>query len=136
MNLLNLFCPPELQVIISGSQHKIDIDDLQAYTSYAGGYHSLDMNIMRFWKIVKEMSTEEQSLLLKFVTACPRAPSLGFSSLSPRFTIQRIDNPENDRLPSASTCFNTLKLPSYLNEKTLKEKLMYAITSKSGFDLS
>jgi ubiquitin-protein ligase E3 C len=82
------------------------------------------------------MSFEEQSLLLKFVTACPRPPSLGFGSLTPRFTIQKIDNPDDNRLPSASTCFNVLKLPSYSSEKKLKEKLLYALHSKSGFDLS
>ena len=135
-DLLRIFCPPELQILISGSQTKIDIDDLQRYTHYTGGYHSLDPTIIRFWRIVKGMSYEEQSLLLRFVTACPRPPSLGFASLHPTFTIQKVDNPDQQRLPSASTCFNILKLPTYSSETILREKLLYAITSKSGFDLS
>ena len=35
-----------------------------------------------------------------------------------------------------STCFNTLKLPFYGSARELKEKVLYAISSKSGFDLS
>lgn len=136
MDLLSIFCPPELQVLISGSQNQIDIEDLIAHCQYTGGYHSLDVTITRFWKIVRSLSFEEQSLLLRFVTACPRPPSLGFASLQPRFTIQRVENPDNQRLPSASTCFNILKLPVYSSEAVLREKLLYAITAKAGFDLS
>ena len=136
MDLLNIFNPPELQVVISGSQNGIDIGDWQQNTQYTNGYHSFDPSVIRFWKILKEMSFEQQSLLLRFVTACPRSPSLGFSALSPKFTIQRVENPDDSRLPSASTCFNILKLPVYSTEKIMKEKLLYAINSKSGFDLS
>jgi ubiquitin-protein ligase E3 C len=31
---------------------------------------------------------------------------------------------------------NILKLPDYKNEKVLREKLLYAINSNSGFDLT
>ena len=41
-----------------------------------------------------------------------------------------------DRLPSASTCYNMLKLPNYRRATTLKEKLLYAVTSNAGFELS
>ena len=41
-----------------------------------------------------------------------------------------------DRLPTASTCYNMLKLPNYRRASTLKKKLLYAITSNAGFDLS
>lgn len=40
------------------------------------------------------------------------------------------------RLPTASTCFNLLKLPSYSKKTILREKLKYAIMSKAGFELS
>ena len=64
----------------------------------------------------------------------------------PPFTIAKVDcdasmlayvgGKDVDRLPSASTCFNTLKLPNYRRPATLRTKLLYAITSKAGFDLS
>ncbi len=40
------------------------------------------------------------------------------------------------KLPSAATCMNLLKLPEYPNEHMLKEKLLYAIRSNSGFELT
>jgi hypothetical protein len=43
---------------------------------------------------------------------------------------------ETERLPTAATCFNLLKLPNYHTKKVLREKLLYAMKSASGFDLS
>ena len=82
----------------------------------------------------KELLAERRAALLKFVTACERGPSLGFGALEPPFTIRKI--PDADKLPSASTCFNTLKLPSYSSEKVLRERLLTSIHSGAGFDLS
>lgn len=50
------------------------------------------------------------------------------------FTIRKKD-PQH-RLPTSSTCFNLLKLPNYQHKSTLREKLRYAITSNTGFELS
>ena len=136
-DLLSLFCAPELQVLISGSQSGLSVSDLKCHTRYAGGYLSVDRHISRFWSIVeKELSVEDQGLLLKFVTACERPPSLGFAGLQPPFTIQKVDCSDDQRLPTASTCFNVLKLPTYSSQKVMKEKLLQAIRSRSGFDLS
>jgi ubiquitin-protein ligase E3 B len=41
-----------------------------------------------------------------------------------------------ERLPSASTCFNVLKLPNYKRSATMKAKVKYAVTSGAGFELS
>ena len=41
-----------------------------------------------------------------------------------------------DRLATASTCFNTLKLPNYRRLPTMRSKLLYAISSGAGFELS
>ena len=43
---------------------------------------------------------------------------------------------EVDRLPTASTCVNLLKLPMYTDERTLREKLLYAIEADAGFEYS
>ena len=40
------------------------------------------------------------------------------------------------RLPTSSTCFNLLKLPIYKSKRALREKLLYAIHSGAGFELS
>lgn len=86
--LLQIFCAPELQILISGSQTGLSVQDLRQYTRYAGGYLSLDVHMTRFWSVFAELSEQDQALLLKFVTSCERPPSLGFASLQPPFTIQ------------------------------------------------
>ena len=40
------------------------------------------------------------------------------------------------RLPTASTCFNLLKLPNYSKKTVLRDKLRYAINANAGFELS
>jgi hypothetical protein len=40
------------------------------------------------------------------------------------------------RLPTASTCFNLLKLPVYATRARLQERLLYAIRANAGFELS
>lgn len=50
------------------------------------------------------------------------------------FTIRKRD-PLN-RLPTSSTCFNLLKLPNYQKKSTLRDKLRYAVSSNTGFELS
>ncbi len=135
-DLLSIFCAPELQILISGSSQGISIEDLKQNTRYAGGYTSLDRNISRLWAVLQELSERDLALFLRFVTSCERPPSLGFSSLQPPFTVQRVDCSDNSRLPTASTCFNILKLPTYSTQAILKEKLLTSIRSGAGFDLS
>ncbi len=99
-----MFCAPELQILISGSQAGIDL--------------GLPAN---------------QAMRL---ASCERSPSLGFAGLHPPFTVQRVDCSDDSRLPTASTCFNVLKLPTYSSQKVLRGKLLLSIRSKAGFDLS
>lgn len=58
-----------------------------------------------------------------------------FQELDPPFCIQNVGS-ELDRLPTASTCMNLLKLPDFKDPHTLKTKLLYAIESEAGFELS
>jgi hypothetical protein len=65
------------------------------------------------------MDGKNKSLLLMFVTSCPRTPTFGCQDISPPFTIIRVDHGEEhentikNRLPTASTCSNVLHLPDY-----------------------
>lgn len=98
-----------------------------------------------FWGVVGALSPEQQGQFLKFVTSCSRQPLLGFAHLYPRFGVQCVpshqpgedaSNAATARLPSAATCMNLLKLPRYADAGTLRDKLLYAIGSNSGFELS
>lgn len=134
---LLIFNEPELQVLISGAfDGTIDVDDLKAHTIYLGILSDLDPVIHRFWKVVYSMTASQLRSLLRFVTSCARPPSLGFGSLEPKFTIQRVDG-DDTMLPTASTCFNILKLPTYSSTKILREKLLLALGEGGvGFHLA
>lgn len=137
---LSMFNQSELQTLVSGETGDIDVEDLRRNTLYGGVYTIGDDNqehptVQLFWKVMHEMTNEERQKVLRFVTSTPRAPLLGFSHLNPRFSI-RDSSEDQERLPSTSTCVNLLKLPRYSNAETLREKLLYAVSSGAGFDLS
>lgn len=110
--------------------------DLQQNTVY-GGWDGEEAHptIRAFWRVVSSFDATQRSKLVKFVTSCARPPLLGFSELNPKFAI-RNGGTDETRLPTASTCVCLLKLPAYSDEQNLKDKLLYAINSEAGFDLS
>ncbi|TPX33541.1 hypothetical protein SeMB42_g07460 [Synchytrium endobioticum] len=132
---LRMFNQEELQILIGGASIPIDLTDLQRNIVYEGGFSADHLTIQAFWKVVRGLNEEERQLLLKFVTSCARPPLLGFSALKPLFCIRNAGD-EQDRLPSASTCVNLLKMPAYIDVNKLREKLLYAINSGAGFHLS
>ncbi|XP_058797923.1 ubiquitin-protein ligase E3C [Phymastichus coffea] len=134
LDWLQMFNNKELQVLISGAQIPVDVNDLKQHTNYTGGYAANHPTIVSFWKIVDQFTDQQKSQLLKFVTSCSRPPLLGFKELDPPFCIQHAGTV--DRLPTSSTCMNLLKLPEFPDEKTLQEKLLYAIQAGAGFELS
>ena len=58
-----------------------------------------------------------------------------FQDLFPAFCIHSAGQ-EVDRLPTASTCMNLLKLPAFQDAATMRSKLLYALESGAGFELS
>ncbi|CAB1321602.1 unnamed protein product, partial [Coregonus sp. 'balchen'] len=121
---LHMFSTPEVQRLVSGDNAEIDLDDLKC-----------------------------------FVTSCSRPPLLGFAYLKPPFSIRCVEVSDDQdtgdtlgsvlrgfftirkkepggRLPTSSTCFNLLKLPNYSKKSILRDKLRYAISMNTGFELS
>lgn len=131
---LQTFSTRELQVLISGAYAPVDVEDLRQHTHYSGGYTSTHAVIQHFWKVVAAFDDRRKRQLLKFVTSCSRPPLLGFKELDPPFCIQNAGT--EDRLPTASTCMNLLKLPEFHDEVVLRDKLLYALESGAGFELS
>lgn len=58
-----------------------------------------------------------------------------FQELYPAFCIHN-GGSDLDRLPTASTCMNLLKLPEFYDENLMRSKLLYAIECAAGFELS
>ncbi|KAK2078400.1 hypothetical protein QBZ16_003240 [Prototheca wickerhamii] len=144
---LRLFTPAELNQLLGGGQSgRIDVDDLRRHTEYSGGYTERSSAVKAFWSCLEEMTAEERAAVLKFATSTSRPPLGGFQHLVPPFTIHKVASSASplaifgardvDRLPTASTCTNTLKLPDFRRRSTLREKLLYAVQSGAGFDLS
>jgi ubiquitin-protein ligase E3 C len=131
-------------------------------TMYSGGYSATHEEIKWLWEILESfdglsfvvlldficlnslflkifclsVAENQRSKFLHFVTSCSRAPLLGFSSLYPKFCIQRVERETESSLPTSSTCMNILRLPRYSSKATLRERLLYAISSGAGFDLT
>uniref|UniRef100_A0AAX7UEI6 Ubiquitin-protein ligase E3C n=1 Tax=Astatotilapia calliptera TaxID=8154 RepID=A0AAX7UEI6_ASTCA len=132
---LRMFDQQEIQVLISGAHVPICLDDLKNFTNYSGGYSATHPVIQIFWEVVEGFTDDEKRKLLKFVTSCSRPPLLGFKELYPAFCIHN-GGTDLDRLPTASTCMNLLKLPEFCDQHLMRNKLLYAIESSSGFELS
>ncbi|XP_063106911.1 ubiquitin-protein ligase E3C isoform X3 [Cavia porcellus] len=132
---LRMFDQQEIQVLISGAQVPISLEDLKSFTNYSGGYSADHPVIKIFWRVVEGFTDEEKRKLLKFVTSCSRPPLLGFKELYPAFCIHN-GGSDLERLPTASTCMNLLKLPEFYDEALLRSKLLYAIECAAGFELS
>lgn len=157
---LHMFSTPEVQRLISGDNAEIDLDDLKKHTVYYGGFHSSHRVIIWLWDILSsDFNADERAMFLKFVTSCSRPPLLGFAYLKPPFSIRCVEVSDDQdtgdtlgsvlrgfftirkkepggRLPTSSTCFNLLKLPNYSKKSILRDKLRYAISMNTGFELS
>ncbi|XP_033264550.2 ubiquitin-protein ligase E3B isoform X2 [Orcinus orca] len=155
-----MFSTPELQRLISGDNAEIDLEDLKKHTVYYGGFHGSHRVIIWLWDILaSDFTSDERAMFLKFVTSCSRPPLLGFAYLKPPFSIRCVEVSDDQdtgdtlgsvlrgfftirkrepggRLPTSSTCFNLLKLPNYSKKSVLREKLRYAISMNTGFELS
>ncbi|KIK56337.1 hypothetical protein GYMLUDRAFT_47102 [Collybiopsis luxurians FD-317 M1] len=132
---IRMFNQQELQILLGGVNAPIDLDDLRAHTNYGGLYDDNEPTIVAFWNVVKTFDQDQRRALLRFVTSCSRPPLLGFKELVPNFAIRDAGGDQH-RLPTSSTCVNLLKLPRYKDERVLRAKLLQAITSNAGFDLS
>ena len=155
-----LFNISEMRQLLSGSTtHAIAISDWKQHTQYEECSASTSVCVW-FWEILEHQFTPaERSLVLKFATSCSRPPLQGFKELYPPFTLRVIpvidsssssssaskgffkrlfssSQPDTSQLPSAATCFNTLKLPKYSSKSVLESKLRIAIQHHSGFHLT
>ncbi len=103
---------------------------------YSDTFDAGHPTIQALWNVLGRMGAEERRLFVRFVTSVERPPLLGFRELRPPFCIRQAGRDE-ERLPTASTCVNLLKLPPYRSEEVLEQKLRYAIhQARDGFQLS
>jgi len=128
-----MFGPDELQMLLSGTEEGVDIEDMRRNV-VLNGYDDRHPTMIAFWKVMRSLPAEDIKDILKFITSCPRPPLQGFGFLVPRIAIHNTG--DVSRLPTASTCMNLLKLPPYDSEEVLRSKLLFAVKNNLGFGLS
>jgi len=142
---IRIFSDQELDLLLCGLP-KIDVDDWRKWSRYSGASKDQPLTEMSqlsvwFWEFVCSREEAERALLLKFCTGSSVPPSDGFENLPGlssicRFTLACTQQ-DDDRLPTASTCFNLLKIPDYSSKEVLEERLHVALHYGSeGFSFS
>ena len=127
--------PAEFQLMLCGVGD-IDVDDWQGSSEYQG-YRRDSEQVLWFWAEVRGMSSKERGKLLHFCTGSVRAPAMGFAALAgysgqqQRFRIA-LDERGDNLLPTAATCFNTIKLPRYPSAAVLRDKLRLALSGNAA----
>ncbi|PBJ68996.1 hypothetical protein BCY84_20474 [Trypanosoma cruzi cruzi] len=118
---LNAFRWQQVELIICGAP-KLSYDALREVCQV-----SLPANDARmFLDVIASMTDEDRMLLLRFTTGQTRLP------LKEAIKVQR--NGAHDSLPTSSTCFFTLRLPSYSSYESMREKILYAIRQCKAID--
>lgn len=117
-------------MLIKGVDH-LDFAVLKKSARYVGCTPE-DQHIQWFWEVLEEFTDEQKKEFLMFVTGSDRSPLRGLSELNFVITGTGLDD---QRLPSAHTCFNDMILPKYSSKDKLRIKLLQAMENKEGFGL-
>ena len=80
--MLTMFFPDEIQLLISGGRNEIDIADLRAHSVY-NGYDQRESYINTFWQYLESLPNRQREKFLMFVTGSDRPPLLGFKYMNP-----------------------------------------------------
>ena len=123
--VVDLFSEQDLCVLLQGTS-RIDVADWESHTEY-NNCGKLDRIIGWLWRLIREMGAVERAQLLSFCTGSSRLPVGGFGDLEPTFTVYLVKYYHSSSLPTASTCFNMLKLPEYPTEAILRKNVYTAL---------
>merc|ERR1719242_1305507 len=97
--------------------------------------------IANLFDVLCRFSRKQKRQFIRFLTGSLSLPLGGLCKLTPPFSITKFGAELNgdgdfDSLPHATTCRHTLRLPPYRTKKTLKKKLVQAMTQcQMGFYL-
>ena len=130
----NNYIRSEVEAVVCGKP-EVDVDQLRRHTKYEG-YREDDPIVQMFWAVLKEFTTKERCLFLRFASGRERLPSeteLQLGGGKPALTVSRVFG-DSDTLPTSSTCFSTLSLPRYSSQEMMKKQLLIAITHCSSID--
>ena len=118
---LGMLSLEEFILAVCGS-HDIDVDEWRRFTDAPSS-----QQLSWLWNIVGRMKTDEKALLLQFSTGSALVPVGGFAKLSPRWSVHFNEYMPAAKLPTTSTCINTMNCPKYPSEEIFEQRLMTAI---------
>lgn len=128
--MTQLFDSDEIIKLIKGVD-KLDFYRLQKSTRYVG-IEPTDQNVAWFWEILQEFDDAHKKAFLLFATGSDRSPLRGLETLNFTITATGLDD---NRIPSAHTCFNDVILPRYSSKQIMRQKVLLALENKEGFGL-
>lgn len=130
-----LYTPEELEQFVCGSKD-LNFNLLKTVTKYMKPLHPKHEFVEWFWDIVLNDFTDQQrKQLLAFTTGSDRAPITGLEDIEFILGIEGDKEEDQDKLPTAHTCFNQLLLPLYKTKEKLKQKLTQAVENCEGFGM-
>jgi len=134
LSTLSLLNGGDLELLVTGPK-VIDVNLLKHNTNYSG-YNAKDNVIVYFWNIMEKRFTHDEiSKLLIFVWGRSKLPK-NTEEFTQKFTISKpYTSTFDNSLPIGKTCSFTLQLPPYSNENIMYQKLLYAITNCTAYDL-
>ncbi|XP_069045097.1 probable E3 ubiquitin-protein ligase HERC4 isoform X2 [Lepisosteus oculatus] len=130
MDMVKIFQPQELMETVVGKED-YDWETLKQNCIYEPEYHANHFNILMFWEVFNELSTEHKKAFLLFLTGCDRPPVLGMGCI--KMTIRVLYNFTQEHFPMALTCHSLLSLPKYKTKEKLRVKFLEAINHNRGF---
>ena len=140
-NALSLFQPEEIELLVRGSDERLDVQALKAvavYDNWRRGQVPVadplkEVNLIQwFWEFFEDMDPKSQRRILGFITGSDRIPALGAASLVIKIGFAGKDY---RRFPIARTCFNSILLYKYRSKMELAEKVWRAVSESEGFGL-
>ena len=146
-NALSLFRPEEIELLVRGSDEPLDISSLRAVATYEGwpkkeGPPEQQPQVVWFWQFFQRVAPSDQRKVLSFITGSDRIPAMGATNLVIKISLiksvekdEKGAEKEQERFPTARTCFNTLSLYRYRSREKLDAKLWMAVTGSEGFGL-
>lgn len=120
---LQYFDERELELILVGIQD-FDVQDWQTHTQYRT-YRRTDKQIQWFWAFVNEISDEQRSRLLQFVTGTCRLPIGGFRLFNLFYLLIVLQNSATFLFVRAATHFDIAYLSS------IHHVVLHAVSSLS-----
>lgn len=110
----------------------MNFNALEQSAVYVDGYDRDTPVVQWLWNVLHSLDYDMKRAFLHFATGSDRVPIKGLGKLT--LTIQR-NGPDQDRLPTAMTCFSRLLLPEYSSLEKLRKMLILALENSQGFGL-